>query len=158
MIREYKTVLDSKTRLCQLREVAWYETPDERLQTTDPEAVVEMLNGIFELDCQSEEYVYLICLDMGNQVNGVFELSHGTVGNAPCQPREVFQKALLANAVSIIIAHNHTSGSVVPSKFDDEIFDRLNESGKILGIPLVDFIIVGNKNFMSFCKVGRIKS
>jgi DNA repair protein RadC len=79
-----------------------------------------------------------------NRIIGVFEVSHGTVNASLVTPREAFQKALLANAVSVIFMHNHPSGDCTASRQDIEITNRLVEAGKIIGIDVLDHIIVGD--------------
>ena len=61
-------------------------------------------------------------------------------------PREVFKRALLQNANSIILLHNHPSGDPKPSKEDVDITNRLIESGDLLGIRVLDHIIIGDEN------------
>ena len=86
-----------------------------------------------------------ICVNTKNKVTGVFEISHGTVNASLVTPREVFQKALLANAVSIILMHNHPSGESTPSREDIEVTKRLVEAGKIVGVEVLDHIIIGDR-------------
>jgi DNA repair protein RadC len=79
-----------------------------------------------------------------NKIIGVFEISHGTVNASIVNPREAFQKALLANAVSVIFMHNHPSGDPTASREDIEVTKRLSEAGKIIGVEVLDHIIVGD--------------
>ena len=58
-------------------------------------------------------------------------------------PREVFKAAVLANAASLIIAHDHPSGDPTPSRADQEMLRRLARVGALLGIRVLDYIIVG---------------
>ena len=69
----------------------------------------------------------------------------GTVNEAIIHPREVFRYAILKNVSSIIIAHNHPSGECQPSKEDIAVTERLVESGKLLGIAVLDHVIVGDR-------------
>ena len=87
----------------------------------------------------------MICMNTKNKIIGVFEISHGSVNSSIVSPREVFQKALLANAVSIIVMHNHPSGDCTPSREDIEVTKRLVEAGKIVGVEVLDHIIVGDR-------------
>ena len=64
-------------------------------------------------------------------------------------PREVMKSAILSNAASIIVGHNHPSGKAEPSKEDIEVTKRLVEAGKIIGIDVLDHIIVGDDTFTS---------
>jgi DNA repair protein RadC len=69
-------------------------------------------------------------------------VSIGGLNHALIYPREVFKGAVMANAAAIIIAHNHPSSNVNPSKEDDQVTRRLAAVGKILGIKLLDHIIL----------------
>jgi DNA repair protein RadC len=75
----------------------------------------------------------------------VFEISHGSVNSSVVGVREIFQKALLANAVNIIMVHNHPSGDCTPSREDVEITKRMVEAGKILGVGVLDHLVIGER-------------
>lgn len=77
-------------------------------------------------------------------------ISIGTVNGVGVHPRDVFAIAVRWNASSIVVAHNHPSGSHSPSKMDDELTHRLAEAGKMMGIPLIDHIILGGESFYSY--------
>ena len=114
-----------------------------------PQKTADMLNDVFRLNKQAEEYVYMIALNVKGRPLGVFEISHGTVNQSICNPRDIFVKALLCGAVGIILAHNHPSGDTTPSKEDIEIYKRIKETGEIIGIELLDNIVIGN-GYISF--------
>lgn len=116
-------------------------TYQEKLSS--PEIVAKMLRDVFKMDVQAEEIFVVICLDTKNKVNGIFEVSRGTVNGSLVHPREVFKRAILCNASSIIVAHNHPSGETTPSPEDINITKRLFEAGTLLGIPVIDHIIIG---------------
>lgn len=82
-------------------------------------------------------------------LTSVFEISHGTVKMSVVSPREVFQKALLANAVGIILLHNHPSGDCTPSKEDIKVTKRLMESGDIIGVNVLDHLVIGRPGYFS---------
>lgn len=86
----------------------------------------------------------MICMNVKNVITSVFELSHGNVNSSIVGVREMFQKALLANAVSIIVMHNHPSGDCKPSREDIEVTKRMVEAGKILGVEVLDHIIIAD--------------
>lgn len=115
-----------------------------------PANIVNMLNDVFDLCNETEEYLYLLCFNTAYKLLGVFEISHGIVNASLVSPREVFQKALLCNASNIVIAHNHPSDSTVPSKCDCDVYERLCEAGKLMNVPLVDSLIIGVNNYYSF--------
>lgn len=72
-------------------------------------------------------------------------ISIGTLDASLVHPREVFEPAVSLRAASVIVAHNHPSGNLEPSEEDMEITRRLRHSGKILGIPMIDHVVVTDK-------------
>ena len=72
------------------------------------------------------------------------------------EPREVFKSSILSNAASIILLHNHPSGELQPSEGDVEVTKRIGAAGKMLGIPLLDHIILGQGEYMSLREAGYI--
>lgn len=116
----------------------------------NPEDIVEMFNHLFRLDQKAEEYVYMLALNSNNKPLGVFEVSHGTVNLSLVSPREIYQRALLVGASSIILLHNHPSRCIRPSKEDKDITERIYASGELLNVQLLDHIIVGSGSYFSF--------
>lgn len=94
----------------------------------------------------------------GRPVNCTFA-SVGAVNYAMGHPRELLKASILSNAVSIIMVHNHPSGSLLPSKDDVRMTDRMQKLCELMGIPLQDHIIVGGDNrvYFSFKEKGIIK-
>ncbi|HCC06177.1 TPA: hypothetical protein DEP94_02380 [Candidatus Nomurabacteria bacterium] len=76
-------------------------------------------------------------------------ISIGTLNTSLVHPREVFEPAIKLSAASIIIAHNHPSGSLEPSKEDKKVTERLKQSGELLGIEVVDHIVLSKSGFLS---------
>lgn len=111
-----------------------------------PEKVADVAINVLELHERAEESFYIFTLDIKNQINGIFEVSRGSLNASIVHPREVFKRALLQNANSIILLHNHPSGDPKPSKEDVDITNRLIESGDLLGIRVLDHIIIGDEN------------
>lgn len=114
-----------------------------------PEKAVVFAREFLHLHEQSEEYMYMLGMNTKLDLTSVFEISHGNVNSSVVGVRELFQKALLANAVSIIVMHNHPSGDCTPSREDIAITERIKEAGNILGIDLLDHIIIGE----SYCSL-----
>jgi len=109
-----------------------------------PIAIAEMMNTLYGLNRQAEEHIYMLAFTTKSGLLGVFELSHGTVNSALCQPREIFIRALLCGAASVILVHNHPSLDVSPSKEDYAVSERIRKVGALLGVDVTDHIIVGN--------------
>jgi len=114
---------------------------------SSPDAAFEMLKGLIG-DSDRESGV-VICLDSKNRPTSVQIVSTGSINSSIMHPREVFKCAVLSNATSIIIAHNHPSGDLTPSSEDIEITRKLLEAGRILGIKLQDHLIVSSSEYRS---------
>jgi len=90
----------------------------------------------------SEEHFVSFHMNARNQVIGYHSVSHGTVSESLVHPREVFKAALLSNAYSIIVAHNHPGGSKTASSEDINISKTLIKAGDLMGVKVIDHIIV----------------
>lgn len=103
------------------------------------------------------EHMIAICLDVKRKVNAIHTISIGSLNSSIVHPREVFKIALLANASTIILAHNHPSGDPTPSREDVEITKKLCEAGIILGVEVEDHVIVGSDTqYVSMREKGLI--
>lgn len=103
-----------------------------------------------EMRYLKQECLKVIMLNTKNIVIGYQNVSLGGLNSSIVHPREVFCEAIKKCSASIIICHNHPSGDPTPSNEDISITHRLNECGKLLGIELIDHLIIGNGNFISF--------
>lgn len=99
-------------------------------------------------DLKKEHFVVLY-LNAKNQLMHKETISMGTLNANLVHPREVFEPALKHSAAQIVAAHNHPSGDTEPSEEDIKLTKRLIESGKILGIEVLDHIILGKKSHRS---------
>jgi len=97
-----------------------------------------------------KEHFLVLCLDSKNNIIKDSRISIGTLNESIVHPREVFKEAIRESANSIILVHNHPSGSCEPSSHDKEITKSLIESGKILKISVLDHVIVGRNEYYSF--------
>lgn len=103
---------------------------------------------------RDRETFLVLCLDTKLAVNAAHIAAVGSLDHCPLHPREVFKAALLANAASVILAHNHPSGDPRPSPDDRAMTRRLCEADEILGIPVQDHVIVGHGRAYSFRMAG----
>jgi DNA repair protein RadC len=78
------------------------------------------------------------------------------VSSALVHPREVFETPILANAAAVILTHNHPSGDPTPSTDDCHLTRRLADAGEILGVQVLDHIVVGDGQYVSFRETGRL--
>jgi DNA repair protein RadC len=107
-----------------------------------------------ELGNSPNEQLIAFALDVKCRVIGQHTVTVGTLDASLAHPREIFRAAIILNASSVIIAHNHPSGDLVPSRQDCDVFERLKKSGDLIGIQLLDSIIVSDNDGMSMAQSG----
>lgn len=117
-----------------------------------PAQVVEALGK--ELCEMDREVMYVINMKTNSVPINISLVSMGTLNASLVSPRELFKSSILSNAASILILHNHPSGSLEPSENDLNLTKRLKMAGDLIGIELLDHIIVGgdNSHYFSFCE------
>lgn len=112
-----------------------------------PTDIVEVLQHILDTEDevdQNKEHFWVIGLNSGNVIQYIELTSLGIANRALVHPREVFRHAIQKGATAIIVAHNHTSGSITPSADDRQVTSQLKTAGEVIGINLLDHIIIGN--------------
>lgn len=154
-ITKYTTMLTESQRAVLEKEVT-VNCPEVDRKMNTPENVAKVAKYFLRLSERTEEYLYMLCMNNKLDMIAVFELSHGNVNSSIVGVREIFQKALLANAVSIILMHNHPSGDPTPSREDVEVTKRVKDAGNLLGVQLLDHIIVGRPGYCSLKERGHL--
>ena len=147
-ITTYQSFLDKDTNHNILVKDKCIPYHDE-LHFNSPDLIAKIMREVFQLDQLAEEEVYMISLNTKGFPLGFFLISHGTVNASLIGAREIFIKALLSGASSIVLVHNHPSQSPVPSKEDKNVTTRILEAGKLIGIPLIDHLIITKTNYFS---------
>ncbi len=105
---------------------------------------------------EHREFFRVLLLSKKNLVLGVVEISSGGLAGTVADPKMVFQSALLANASSIILCHNHPSGNKRPSEADIELTKKMKNAGQFLELPVLDHVILSHEEneFFSFADDG----
>ena len=101
---------------------------------------------------EPQEHFCMASLDTSNNIIDVHEVTVGLVNQVPVHPREVFRYAVLDNATSIAVAHNHPSGSTEPSDEDIAMTRCLVAAGNIMRIPVIDHLIVSRTGTASMLR------
>lgn len=120
-----------------------------------PQKIACMMNVMYDADNLPEEHMWLLALNMKCRLIGVFDVAHGFVNGCYVTPREIFTRACVCGAGRIVVVHNHPSGDQTPSKEDDRLTKRIVETGKMLGIELIDHIVIGKNVFYSYAGNDR---
>lgn len=150
----YDTRIDEDGRTVLIKERAVNYTC-EKLNTAA--RVVALARDVLQMDKLAEEHCYLIAQNNCFKVLGVFLISKGTVSMCSISPREVFLKALLIGAKSVVLCHNHPSGDVTPSKEDVNVTQRMLEAANLLDIQFNDHIIIGEDGYYSFAETNQLE-
>jgi len=132
-----------RCRVCLVRE----NTGDEIIKINNESDVYELVKD--ELATSDREMLLSVMLTVKNDLIGVETVSIGSIVSANIAPRDVFKSAILANAVAIIVCHNHPSGDLIPSDSDIALTKQIVEAGELLGIKVLDHLIVSNQGYKS---------
>lgn len=127
--------------------VSYVPTQNQPFRIRDSEDVARFVRSI--LTENSREHFVAMYLNGSHNVASFSTISIGTANSTLVHPREVFQRAILTGAVSLVVSHNHPSGDVTPSSADFEVTAKLKEAGLILCIPLLDHVIVTDASHRS---------
>ncbi|HYJ38708.1 MAG TPA: DNA repair protein RadC [Chitinophagaceae bacterium] len=100
------------------------------------------------------ELFAVIYLNQANRVNHLEIVSQGGITGTVADPRLILKKALEKNAVSLILCHNHPSGSLKPSRADEELTHKIKEAAKYFDIKVLDHLIVSEEGYFSFADEG----
>lgn len=105
------------------------------------------------LSLTHQEHFISMSLNGAHDVIALRTVTIGLVNRAQTHPREIFAEAIVDRATALIVAHNHPSNNLEPSKADLSLTERLSKAGQLLGIPLLDHIIFGAHNYVSLREI-----
>lgn len=154
MIITQKNLFD----VCEM-DIAYYPEikPKDRPQITNSEKTYNhIMKYVNRGEINYREVFLLITLDRKNGIIGIKEIGKGGMSAVIADIKLIFQTALLSHAESIIVAHNHPSGNLNPSDYDETLTKNLKGAGKFLTLPLLDHLIFDNDTYYSFADEGNI--
>lgn len=125
-----------------------------RTSIHSPQDIADLLMP--ELRDLAQEHFKGIFLNTKNEVLKIRTITVGCLDSSLITPRELFREAISCNSASVIVAHNHPSGDPTPSREDVEVSKRLIESGKIIGIEVLDHLVIGDGKWISLKERGLI--
>lgn len=103
-----------------------------------------------------KEYFKVLFLNQDNQVLGYTLISEGGITDTTVDVRVILQAALLTNSVDIILAHNHPSGNLKPSRQDMEITKKVRDASQLMRIKVLDHLIISDAGYYSFADEGQL--
>jgi DNA repair protein RadC len=131
------------------------EGPVARSRIGGPRDVYERLAPAMRDLCQEEFRVLL--LNTQHAVTREVLVTQGVLDGSLIHPREVFRVAIVESAAAVLLAHNHPSGDPTPSAEDRQVTRQLAAAGRLVGIPVLDHIIIGDGRFLSFVEAGLLE-
>jgi len=127
---------------------------DKNIKLNRPENIYDFFkNKVIHL---KQENLMAIFLDNKNKLIAYKTIFIGTINMSVSHPREIFKEAMKNSSVYIILVHNHPSGDPTPSVADLKFTNQVYKTSKIIGIPLLDHIIIGNNKYYSFYDNGDL--
>ncbi len=150
-----------KPEWCQVAEVELvYKTkvkPSQRPKITTSVDAYEILQKIWNRDkIELVEEFKVLLLNRSNKVLGVLDASSGGITGTVADPRIILTAAIKANAVGIVLSHNHPSGSLKPSRADEELTVKIKEAARFLDMTVLDHIIITSEGYYSFADEGLL--
>ncbi len=127
-----------------------------------PERIADLLRE--ESRPQDVEQFRVVLLNTRRRLIGLETISQGTLDTLLVHPREVFKRAIAANASAVVLVHNHPSGDPTPSEADIKVTRDLIRAGQLLKIEVLDHVIIGRrtmerqKDYVSLCELGYFYS
>lgn len=103
---------------------------------------------------RKKEVFLTLLLDAKNRVIREVQVSEGSLTASIVHPREVFAPVVRESAAAVLFVHNHPSGDPTPSREDIDLTGRLRQAGELMGVRVLDHIIIGNGDYISFADRG----
>ena len=129
--------------------------PKDQLKITASKDAYDYIRNIWP-DIDYRESFAVLLMSRGNKILGINWISSGGISGTLVDVRLIFQSALKANAVAIILIHNHPSGTLEPSKQDLNITSKIKQGGMILDIDVLDHLIITSDSYVSLADEGLL--
>jgi DNA repair protein RadC len=121
---------------------------------SSPQAVKDYL--LLEIGVLEHEVFCVLFLDAQHRIIELKQMFRGTVTQTSVYPREVVKAALACNSAAVVLAHNHPSGSVEPSRADEFLTQTLKSALALVDIRLIDHFVVAGDQCVSFAERGLL--
>ncbi|MEO1792684.1 MAG: DNA repair protein RadC [Cyanobacteria bacterium J06629_19] len=130
----------------ELGKVLYQDLPDVGTVVDDPAIAAQAFH---EIAWESVEKLAVLALDVKHRVLSMRVISSGTATETCAHPRDIFRWLIQVGGTRCIVAHNHPSGSLEPSREDLHLTRQLLDAGKVLGVPVLDHLIVSGGEYAS---------
>jgi len=131
--------------------------PSQRPQVSSSRDIYRLLIGLWNPDkIEMLEEFKVLFLNRANKVLGVMDIASGGITGCVADPRIILAAAVKANAVNIVMAHNHPSGSIKPSRADEQLTQKIKEAARWMDINVLDHLIITDGEYYSFADEGLL--
>lgn len=131
--------------------------PSQRPQVSSSRDIYRLLIGLWNHDkIEMLEEFKVLFLNRANKVLGVMDIASGGITGCVADPRIILAAAVKANAVNIVMAHNHPSGSIKPSRADEQLTQKIKEAARWMDITVLDHLIITDGDYYSFADEGLL--
>lgn len=128
----------------------------QRIKISRSSDAYELLLSSWDDTIELYESFKIVLLNKANKVLGISLIGNGGVSGCVVDPKRVFATALLSGCSSIILCHNHPSGTTQPSEADVKITNKIKQAGVFLEIGVLDHLIITAEGFYSFADEGTL--
>lgn len=139
---------------CELGKRRQAEKPEERPDVGTATRIYNQMHPLMQ-DLDVEEF-WLLLMNQNHRLIKQMRISHGGITEVSVDVRIIMREAVLSNATMLAVCHNHPSGSLSPSKMDDELTANLNKACQMMRIKLLDHVIVTDGKYFSYYESGRL--
>ena len=155
---EYNGVGEAKAitilAACELGKRRQMEKPEERPDCGTATLIYNYMHPVLQ-DCDVEEF-WLLLMNQNHRLIKKLRISHGDITEVAVDIRIIMREAVLANATILAVCHNHPSGSLRPSKADDELTASLRQACQVMRIHFLDHVIITDGAYYSYHEEGRV--
>lgn len=131
--------------------------PSQRPQVSSSRDIYKLLLGLWNPEkIEMLEEFKVLFLNRANKVLGVMDIASGGITGCVADPRIILAAAVKANAVNIVMAHNHPSGSIKPSRADEQLTQKIKEAARWMDITVLDHLIITDGEYYSFADEGLL--
>jgi DNA repair protein RadC len=134
----------------KLFELKKIQTEFPSVKITSPDEAADFIRQFYFDDIEIFESFFILLLNQGNKTIGCAKISQGGIAGTVIDVRIIAKYAIESLAVSVILAHNHPSGNLIPSQSDKNMTEKIKSGLKILDINVFDHIILTADSFYSF--------
>jgi DNA repair protein RadC len=155
---EYKGIGEAKAitilAACELGKRRQMEKPEERPDLGTATKIYNHMHPVLQ-DCDVEEF-WLLLMNQNKRLIKQVRISHGGITETAVDIRIIMREAVLANATIIAVCHNHPSGNLRPSQYDNDLTSQLQRACQLMRIHFMDHVILTDGSYFSYRETGRL--